>query len=141
MFLQKDRKDKKERTMKTKIYDYHDWTFKAYYKPCGNGYEVGVYCGTKPVFVGNFINKTEATRWYNLMNRNMKTFFKKYNYPTMPSKTWYCQFFANNMYTVYYKFLDKVFAKYNKTYYKAYETNVKYFNKYKKENYYYGKTA
>lgn len=126
---------------KTKYFECYDWTFKSYIKPVGQGWECGVYFGGKPVFVGNFIHKTEATRWYNLMNRQMTTFFKKYSYTTMPPKAWYGKFFANHMYTVYYKYLDKLFTKYNRTYNTAFNSNVKYFNKYKKTHYTYTRAA
>ena len=127
--------------MKTKTYECYDWTFKTYFKTAGQGYEVGVYFAGKSVFVGNFIHKTEATRWYTMMNKYMTTFFKKYSYEAMPPKAWYGKFFANYMYANYYKFLDQAFAKYNKTYAKDFDSNVKYFNKYKKDNYYFEKAA
>jgi hypothetical protein len=64
--------------MKTKIYKLGSKSYKAYFKPVGKGFEVGFVQGSKPVFVGNFIKNSEAMAWYQIMNREVSRFSKKF---------------------------------------------------------------
>ena len=44
---------------------------RSYSKNVGAGWEVGVICGGKLIFVGNFIHRAEASRWFGILNREM----------------------------------------------------------------------
>lgn len=110
--------------MKTKKYLYGKFYFTAYYKTAGNGFEVGMTYGKKTIFVGNFIHKEEATKWFAMMNSECKTFVKKYWINNNVSTAWYCNFFKNHLYTTYYSFLDKLFADYKYSYKKAFKKDA-----------------
>ena len=121
--------------MKYKTYKYGNYTCKTYYNKVGNGYECGFIFNGKTVFVGNFIYQPEATRWFGIMNREISKFAKKYTtgykYPT----SFMSEFVRNYLYRYYYAYLDKLFARYNRSYQKAYAKNTKYYHKNKKSNY------
>jgi hypothetical protein len=117
---------------KTKIYKYGPHQMKTYFKPAGHGWEVGMICEGKTYFMGNFVNKPEANRWWGMLNREMGTFAKKYWVSPDASFTWYCTFLSKHLYTCYYTFLDKLFAKYNKTYKMAWTKEVRKYNRIKK---------
>ncbi len=104
---------------KTKNYSYCGYTFKAYCKPAGHGWEIGCYFDGKPLFVGNFVHKKEATQWWTEFNHTMKSFFAKYEFPHKGPTQWMTKFFTNYCYKAYYAWLDKSFAKYTKEYTKA----------------------
>ena len=76
-------------------YEFGDLTFKCYFKPAGHGYEVGVTCAGKPVFVGIFVHFEEANMWWKKMHAEIKTFTRKYEYFYSATPTWYKQFFSN----------------------------------------------
>ncbi|HEX7672976.1 MAG TPA: hypothetical protein VF412_02325 [Bdellovibrio sp.] len=114
---------------KNKNYSYYGYTFKAYYKPAGHGYEVGFTFEGKPLFVGNFVHKTEAMEWWKCFNQEIPYFFDKYEFPYKGPHQYMTKFFTNYMYTEYYAWLDKKFAKYNKEYAKAWKHNEKHYKK------------
>lgn len=119
--------------MKQKLYKHGKDKFKAYFKQAGYGWEVGLKHGTKQVFVGNFIHKKEASAWYATMNKEIATFSKKYWVGPKFSKDWYGKFFANHLYTTYYKFVDKVLTTHHKTSAKALTKDVKKYRELKKK--------
>ncbi len=117
---------------KTKVYRYGKWNFKAYQKTVGNGYEIGLLFNNKPIFVGNFIHAGEATKWWNQLNKEVRGFTTRFWATRTTSAKWYGKFFSNHLYRTYYSFLDRLFIKYNTTYNKAFNKNVKKYFKYRK---------
>jgi hypothetical protein len=106
--------------MKNVTYWYGDYKCTAYSKTVGHGYEVGFYFGKTQVFVGNFIHKKEATKWWGIMTKELTKFTKRYSFAeTASSVTWYTKFFSHHLYKAYYSFLDTEFAKYQRTFTKA----------------------
>ena len=102
--------------MKKRVYKLGSYTCQTYYKPAGNGYEVGCKFGPVQIFTGNFIHNKEATQYWTYLNRELRTFCKKYWVGPKASFTWYRKFFANYLYTNYYKFLDNKFMHYKRSY-------------------------
>lgn len=115
--------------MKTKTMKYGHFRLKTYWKTAGEGFEVGFYCNNKKIFVGNFIYKFEATQWWNMMNKEIHSFTKKFAFAPKVSQTFYFKFFTNHMYKKYYLYLDKVFTRYNKTYKAAFQRDQTRFTK------------
>lgn len=124
--------ERKEIMTKFKTYKYGPHSFRTYFKTVGNGFEVGLNCDGKNYFVGNFIHKNEAMRWWGTFNREIKTFAKKFWVSDKVTFSWYCKFLSNHLYSCYYKFLDKLFYKYNKSFHKAYNREAKKYYKMKK---------
>jgi len=121
--------------MKSKLYKRGTAKYKAYMKPAGKGYEVGFLWGTKPLFVGNFINQQEATTWYTLMNREYERFSRKYTQAPPKKGTgfaFYNKFIANSLYKHYYDYLDKCFGKHTRTYHREHTKDVREYNRMKK---------
>jgi len=118
--------------MKTKSYRNGKSSFKAYHRNVGQGFEVGLYFNRKPIFISNFIDKKEALRWWGQMNREIKSFSKKYWMTANTNIEWYKKFFGNHLYKSYYGYLDKAFGKYTTTFKKAVARDVKKYNKLKK---------
>jgi hypothetical protein len=102
--------------MKTKSYKYGKFTLKTYHKEVGHGYEVGLHFDKKSIFVGNFIHRTEANHWWSYMNKELRTFAKRYWVSPKAPKSWYTNFIKAHLYKKYYAYLDKVFSKYNRQY-------------------------
>src|SRR5437868_14531711 len=120
------RQQKKEGNVtKTKTYKYGPNTFKSYMKPVGNGWEVGFTYQNRTHFVGNFVHKTEATKWWGLFNKEIVGFAKKFAWPKDMPFAWYCNFMSNHLYTTYYTWLDKVFNKHQVTFKKSYTKEFK----------------
>jgi trehalose-6-phosphate synthase len=119
--------------MKSRTFKTGRWTYKAYMKPVGHGYEVGVTQAGKPVFVGNFIKPTEAKAWYTKMTKELNTFGKKYAGPVPPvsAHTFYNRFITNTLYKHYYTFVNTCLPKNAKTYGKQWHQDMK---KYKQMN-------
>ncbi|WP_413290998.1 hypothetical protein [Bdellovibrio sp. HCB337] len=117
---------------KTKSYKYGPYTFKSYCKPVGQGWEVGFTYQNRNYFVGNFVHKTEATKWWTLFNKEIVGFSKKFTMSADMPVTWYCNFLSNHLYTTYYTWLDKVFNKHETTFKKAYTKDFKRYMKMKK---------
>lgn len=118
-------------TKKTKDYNYYGYNFKAYYMNAGHGYEVGFTFEGKPLFVGNFVHKKEAMEWWKNFNNEIVYFFGKYEFPVKGPHQYMTKFFTNYIYTEYYAWLDKKFAKYNKEYAKAWKHDEKHYKKMK----------
>ena len=66
------------------------------------------------------------------MNREIHSFTKRYWATHHTDLTWYGKFFSKHLYTTYYSFLDKLIYKYNHTYKKAFQKELKRYNKIKK---------
>lgn len=106
--------------MKQRKYKVGKYTCHTYYKEVGNGFEVGCNFGTTQVFVGNFIHTAEATQYWTMINKEIRTFCKKYWIGPKASAIWYRRFLTNYLYTNYYKFLDTKFNTYQRTYTSAF---------------------
>lgn len=102
--------------MKEKKYRNGNVTCKTYIKPAGKGYEVGFTFGGKSIFVGNFVWRAEANAWYTQMNKEVRTFAKKYKVGKTYPQAWYRHFLGSHLYNCYYKHLNKVFAKHQRTF-------------------------
>ncbi len=118
--------------MTTKSYKMGKGFFKAYFKNVGEGFEVGLHFNRKPIFVGNFMHKKEALRWWGLMNREISQFTKRYWVSTEANFTWYTKFFSNHLYTQYYAQLDKWFNTYSTTFKRAFNKELKKYNRFRK---------
>ena len=106
---------------KTRNFRFYGHTFKSYCKPVGHGYEIGFTFEGKPLFVGNFIHKNEATKWWSYFNNEIRSFFNRYEFPQNGPTQWMTKFFSNYSYKCYYAWLDKNFYKYNREYTKAFK--------------------
>jgi hypothetical protein len=100
--------------MKTKKFRHDNKTYKSYFKKVGHGYEVGFTCGTKKLFVGNFINSKDANGWWSLMNKEITKFGKKYWATKETSSTFYQKFISHNLFKNYYSYTNKCVARYNR---------------------------
>lgn len=117
---------------KTKTYKYGPNTFKSYMKPVGSGWEVGMTHHNRNFFVGNFVHKTEAIKWWAMCNKEIVGFSKKFALPKDMPFAWYCNFMANHMYSCYYAWLDKVFSKHQITFKKTLSKDFKRYARLKK---------
>lgn len=102
--------------MRKKHYKFGEYNCYTYFTNAGKGYEIGFCWGKKTIFVGNFIHSKEAVQYWAFLNREIRSFGKKYWVGQNVSTTWYNKFFTNFLYTNYYKFLDTLFFKYQRTY-------------------------
>src|SRR5690606_7976127 len=102
--------------MKKKKYKIGRFTCHTYFKPVGQGWEVGCKFGTTAVFVGNFIHTSEANQYWGMLNKEIRTFCKKYWIGPKASAAWYRRFLTNHLYAHYYRFLDLKFNRYQRTY-------------------------
>jgi len=118
--------------MTTKSYKVGRGFFKAYYKTAGQGFEVGLHFNRKPIFIGNFVNKKEALRWWGIMNREIRRFTKRYWVTNNTNFTWYAKFFSNHLYQQYYTQLDKWFGTYTTNFKRAFNKELKKYNRFKK---------
>lgn len=119
--------------MKTKYYKHGTHKCRAYLKPVGHGYEVGFFFGKNSVFVGNFLHKTEANKWWTKMNQEILKFTKNYWVEKNAPTAWYRKFFSHHLYNTYYKFLDKEFSKYERTFNSAFNKDKKKYAQIKKQ--------
>jgi hypothetical protein len=117
---------------KTKTYKYGPNTFKAYLKPVGAGWEVGCTYQNRNFFVGNFVHKTEATKYWAMFNKEIVGFCKKFAWTKDMPFAWYCNYMSNSLYTGYYAWLDKVFNKHQITFKKSYAKDFSRYTKMKK---------
>lgn len=105
--------------MKTKTYRWGTIPCRSYFKPAANGFEVGFIFDKKPCFVGNFVRREEAQKWFTQMNKELAHFGRKYWVgPTVP-KVWYCKFITNHLYKTYYTFVDRLCTHHNRKYARA----------------------
>ena len=118
--------------MKKHYYWFGNTKCHTYMKQVGQGYEVGFHFGKTSIFVGNFIHTREATKWWAVMNKEMKSFTKRYRVGQEASVVWYTKFFSHYLYNSYYGFLDQQFNKYQKTFAKAVKTDAKKYINFKK---------
>ena len=119
--------------MKSKTYRYGNVTFKAIHKAVGNGWETTIWYAGKPIFVGNFIHAKEATAWWNLMNREINKFARKYSTGYKFPVTWFSGFLKTHLYKEYYVFLEKTFAGYHREFRKAFQKDFRKFKSSKKQ--------
>ncbi|MEK7358117.1 MAG: hypothetical protein AAB250_16845 [Bdellovibrionota bacterium] len=111
--------------MKKQTYWFGDLRGEAYYKQCGEGWEVGFFFGKDRVFVGNFIHQTEAKKWWAMMTKEVYGFGRKYSVTEEVSFAWYKKFFSHHLYRCYYAWLDKEFAGYQVKFNKAFAKDQK----------------
>ena len=104
----------------------------TYVKTAGKGFEVGFLVGKDSVFVGNFIHKKEATQWFSIMNKEIRTFSRRYWVVPTASLTWYRRFLTNSLYKSYYRFLDHHFNRYQRTYTTAFKKDIRRYQALKK---------
>jgi hypothetical protein len=119
-------------TTKTKTYKFGPYSFKTYFKPAGNGYEVGFFYKGTPYFVSNFVQKSEAQTWWTKFNKEIQSFSKRYYASNKMPFTWYCNFMAKHLYTCYYNWLDKVFARHETSFKRAFTQDIRKYTTYKK---------
>lgn len=119
---------------KYKSYKCGPHSFKSYCKPVGKGYEVGFNYHGRNYFVGNFIHKAEATKWWATFNKEIQSFSKKFWVSNEMPFNWYCNFLSNHLYKCYYTWLDKMFMKYEVNFKKAYSKDYKKYMKMKKHS-------
>ena len=109
--------------MKTATFKSNKITCHSYAKSVGYGYEVGFLCGSKPLFVGNFVKVVEANTWYSIMNREIKHFAKKYTISTKAAPTWHLRFLSSHLYRCYYQYVDRLMARHTKLFDKEFTKN------------------
>lgn len=112
-----------------KSYEFAGYTFKSYYKTAGNGFEIGLMSGNQYYFVGNFINEKEAKKWWSFFNKEITSFYKKFEYSDEAPRDFYGKFMAQYLYKSYYKFLGTLFESYNQYYDKSYSQFSKKYDK------------
>jgi hypothetical protein len=115
--------------MTTRTYKYGKYSCKAYKKPCGRGYEVGMTYAGQECFVGNFIHAKEANAWWTKMNYEMRKFQKKYVSAQWAPTNFTCKFLSNTMYKAYYSYLDREFTKYHRGFSQAVKQNERRYRK------------
>ena len=117
---------------KIKNFEHGDFTFKAYWKPVGQGWEVGVTYKGESIFVGNFVHKAEATKWWATLTKEMTTFPQHYELSGEAPFRWYSKFLSNHLYKVYYNYLDKVFVAHTRHYHGAFAKDVQKYKRFYK---------
>ena len=100
--------------MKTLKYRHGNINCKSYFQTAGNGFEVGFIFGRETIFIGNFIHKAEATRWYSKMNKEIRSFAKRFKIAPYAPMNWYKKFLSHTLYGCYYTFINQVIPKHNR---------------------------
>ena len=114
----------------TKTFYCGDFNFKAYFVKAGAGWEIGYKFNNKTYFVSNFIDHTEATKWWTLSQRHMTHFCKTEYYPNM-NKAFFGNFMGNYLYTHYYNFLKGVINKHYQVSTRSYKKDFAQYKKYR----------
>ncbi len=114
----------------TKTFYCGDITFKGYFVKAGNGWEIGYKFNNKNYFVSNFIDQTEATKWWALSQKWVSTFCKTEYYPNL-NKAFFGSFMGNYMYTQYYNFLKGIISKNYQFSNKSYKKDFAQYKKFK----------
>lgn len=94
----------------TKNFKFGKYQFQGYFVKAGHGYEIGYKFAGKTYFVSNFIDYSEANKWWSASQKYMRHFCKYKFYPKMNTK-FFGTFMGNYMYNHYYSFLKTVIAK------------------------------
>ena len=94
----------------TKNFTWGDHTFKGYFIKAGTGFEIGYKFNNKNYFVSNFIDRSEASKWWMMSQKHMTTFCKN-DFSSEMNTTFLTSFFASYMKNHYYNFLKTVIAK------------------------------
>jgi hypothetical protein len=97
--------------MKTKVYRNKNLVCRTYIKPVGQGWECGFVFGGTPIFVGNFIHRPEAVRWYALMNREIRLISKRFAVGRELPLAWCKHLIKNHLYKTYYVFVDRLLVR------------------------------
>ncbi len=114
----------------TKTFYCGNFVFTGYYIKAGTGWEIGYKFNNKKYFVSNFVNQTEATKWWTMSQKFMANFCKTEYYPNM-NVAFFGTFMGNYLYTQYYSYLKGVISK-NYTYsQKIYKKDFAQYKKYK----------
>lgn len=116
--------------MITKNFNCGDYTIKAYYKKAGTGWEIGYKFNNKTCFVSNFIDRSEAAKWWMMSQKYMTTFCKNEIVSEMPMN-FFGNFMGNFMYNHYYSFVKTVVAKHATYSFKNYKKDFARFNKFR----------
>lgn len=119
--------------MKIRTYKNHKNTYKSYIKPIGKGFEVGFFSGGKTLFVGNFVHLWEANHWYSIMNREIKTFSKKFKVGKTFPATFFNNFIGHHLYERYYRFVNTCINTHTRLYKKQTNTFTKKYYRIKKQ--------
>jgi len=123
----------KENSMKTNNYKFGKYTCKAYFKPAATGFEVGFCFGPgKPIFVGNFISRAEANKWWATLNRRVKLYTTKYWIPKNAPIAWYRRFLSHSLYNDYYTFTSKLVGKHHREFTRLANTDARKYKTMKK---------
>ncbi|MEO5668484.1 MAG: hypothetical protein ABIR96_10525 [Bdellovibrionota bacterium] len=104
----------------------------SYFTAQGEGWEVGFHFQGRPLFVGNFIHKKEATQWFSKMNSEITKFSGRYTFGPKFPVTFFTKFIGNHLYSTYYSFLDKVFAQHKSHFKKAVSSDLRKYSSLKK---------
>jgi hypothetical protein len=115
--------------MKTKVYRNKNLVCRTYLKPVGQGWECGFVFGGTPIFLGNFIHKPEAIRWYALMNREIRTISKRFAVGRELPLTWCKHLIRNHLYKTYYLFVDRLLVRHVGESHRALVRDVRQFKK------------
>lgn len=107
----------------TKTFICGDFTFKGYFVKAGNGWEIGYRFNNKTYFVSNFIDHTEAKKWWTLSQKEVRSFCKNEFYPNM-NKVFFGTYLGNFLYTHYYNFLRTVISANYQVSHKNYRKDV-----------------
>ena len=105
--------------MKTRSFKTGNTVCRSYMKPVGKGWEIGFSFGPKPVFVGNFVHSGEANKWWGLMNKEIRTFSKKFKVGKSYPSGFFKSFISHHLYGKYYDYVNKLAAKHARSFHTA----------------------
>jgi hypothetical protein len=104
----------------------------SYFKAVGRGWETGVVLNSTLIFSGNFVHMKDAVKWYERLNREIRSFHRKYRFSEQISLTWYRHFLGRHLHREYFEFMDRVSRKYNRDFERALNRDRKRFEKLKR---------